>query len=142
MQVQELMTTRVVSVTQQEPVSAAAKLMKRHNLGALPVCGDDGRLRGVITDRDIAVRCVAADMDPADTRIREIMSRGITVCRGDDEVDDVLRAMGQSQVRRLPVTQDGKVVGILSISDLAKSSRFHMEAAEALGEISSNITRR
>ena len=142
MQVRDIMTDRVVSVSQQEPVAAAARLMKRHNLGALPVCDDEGRLRGVITDRDIVTRCVAADLEPGDTRIREIMSRGITTCRADEDVNDVLHAMGAEQVRRLPVTQGGKVVGMVSLADMARSAAFHMEAAEALGEISANIIRR
>ncbi len=141
MKIREIMTERLVTVSQLEPVSAAARLMKRHNLGALPVCDDGGRLRGILTDRDIVTRCVAADMDPADTKIREIMSRGLTTCGADEEVDDVLHAMGASQVRRMPITQDGKVVGMVSLSDLARSS-FSMEAAEALGEISTNVTRR
>jgi len=142
MQVREIMTDRVVTVSQQEPVSAAARLMKRHNLGALPVCDDEGRLRGVITDRDIAVRCVAADIDPADTRIREIMSRGIATCRPDEDISDALHVMGSEQVRRLPVTQDGRLVGVVSLADLARSAASGMETAEALSEISANIIRR
>ena len=141
MQVRELMTDRVISVAQQEPVSSAARLMKRHNLGALPVCDDEGRLRGVITDRDIVTRCIAADMDPTDTLIREIMSRGISTCRTDEEIGDALHTMGSEQVRRLPVTQNGKLVGMLTLGDLSRNGRFHMEAAEALGEISAKITR-
>ena len=139
MQVRDIMTDRVISVSQMEPVSSAARLMKRHNLGALPVCDDGGRLRGVITDRDIVTRCVAADMEPADTRIREIMSRGITTCRTDEDISDVLRAMGREQVRRLPVTQDGRLVGMVSLADLARSAGSYMEAAETLSEISANV---
>ena len=142
MLVRDVMTDKVVSVTQREPVSAAARLMKRHNLGALPVCDDEGRLRGVITDRDIVTRCVAADMEAGDTCIREIMSRGITTCRADEDVNDVLHTMGTEQVRRLPVTLDGKVIGMVSLGDLAGRTEYGMEAAEALCEISANITRR
>lgn len=142
MKVSDIMTGRIVTVGQLEPVSAAARLMKRHNLGALPVCDDEGRLRGMVTDRDIVTRCIAGDLDPADTMIREIMSRGITTCRADQEIDDVLRSMGAEQVRRLPVTEGGKVVGMVSLGDLARNDLFSMEAAEALGEISSNILRR
>lgn len=76
MTVNEIMTGRVVTIGQDEPVSAAARLLKRHNLGALPVCDGSGRLRGLLTDRDIVLRCVAADEDPKTTRIGEIMSRG------------------------------------------------------------------
>lgn len=142
MQVRDIMTDRLIVVGQQEPISSAARLMKRHNLGALPVCDDDGRLRGLITDRDIVIRCVAADMDPADTKIREIMSRGITTCAAGEDVDDVVRTMGAEQVRRLPVVDGGKLVGMVSLGDLTRSVRYSMEAAQALGEISANIQRR
>lgn len=142
MQVSDIMTGRVISVSQLEPVASAAKLMKRHNLGALPVCDDEGRLRGVITDRDIVTRCVAADMEPGDTRIREIMSRGITTCRAEDDVNDALHAMGSEQVRRLPVTREGRLVGMVSLADLARSAGTYVEAAEALSEISANVLRK
>ncbi len=142
MKVSELMSGRIVTVGQLEPIAAAARLMKRHNLGALPVCDDQGRLRGMVTDRDIATRCVAGDLDPGDTMVREIMSRGIRTCRTDEDAEDVLRAMGAAQVRRLPVTESGRVVGMVSLGDLARDDRFSMEAAEALGEISSNIIRK
>lgn len=142
MKVQDIMTDRIITVGQLEPIAAAARLMRRHNLGALPVCDDTGRLRGVITDRDIVTRCVAGDLDPADTSVREIMSRGVTTCRLEDDADDVLRSMSASQVRRLPVVSGGKVVGMVSLADLARNDNFSMEAAEALSEISSNIVRR
>ena len=142
MKVKQIMTENVVSVGQRETVTHAARLMKRGNLGALPVCDDDGRLRGIVTDRDIVTRCVAGDDDPADTPVREIMSRGITTCRADDDADDVLRVMSAGQIRRIPVTDGGRVVGMLSLGDLARSEYFSMEAAEAFAEISSNILRR
>lgn len=142
MKVREIMTEPTVTVTPQEPVAAAARLMTRHNLGALPVCDDEGRLRGMITDRDIVTRCVAADLEPSDTRVREIMSRGITTCRADEDAETAARAMGADQVRRLPVLEDGRVVGMVSLCDLARSARCAMEAADALGEISQNLVRR
>ena len=140
MRISEIMTDRVVSISQMEPVASAARLMKRHNLGALPVCDDKGRLRGLITDRDIVTRCVAAEMDPADTSIREIMSRGVSTCTPEEETGDALRRMGAEQVRRLPVTKEGRLVGMVSLADLARSDRI--ETAEALAEISANVTRR
>ena len=142
MKVKQIMTENVVSVGQRETAAHAARLMKRFNLGALPVCDDDGRLRGIVTDRDIVTRCVAGDDDPADTPVREIMSRGIRTCRTDDDADEVLRVMSESRVRRIPVTDSGRVVGMLSLGDLARSDYFSMEAAEAFSEISSNILRR
>ena len=142
MKVSDIMTDRIVTVGQLETVTAAARLMKRHNLGALPVCDDTGRLRGMITDRDIATRCVAGELDPGDTLVREIMSRGITTCRADMDADEAIRTMGTEQVRRLPVMEGARVVGMVSLGDLARSDLFSMEAAEAFGEISSNILRK
>ena len=141
MKVCDIMTSRVISVSQKEPITAAARLMKRHNLGALPVCDDEGRLRGMVTDRDIVTRCVAADMDPADTMLREIMSRGIRTCSSQDDVNTAAQTMSKEQVRRLPVTDEGRLVGIVSLADMARREAFSMEAAEALGDISHNIRR-
>lgn len=143
MNVQSVMTEKIVAVNQLEPVSSAARLMLRHNLGILPVCDDSGRLRGILTDRDIVTRCVAADMAPEDTMIREIMSRGIQTCSAGDDTLSALEAMSTHQVRRLPVVEEGgKLIGMVSLGDLAQNSASSMEAAEALSEISSNIHHR
>lgn len=141
MKVADIMSGHVVTVNQTDPIAAAARLMKRHNLGALPVCDDSGRLRGLVTDRDIVTRCVAMDYDPADTPLREIMSRGVLTCRGGDDVEKAVAAMGREQVRRIPVTEDGRPVGMLSLADIARREFYCMEAASALGSISSNVRR-
>ena len=141
MKVADIMSAHVISVGQKEPVAAAARLMKRHNLGALPVCDERGALRGMVTDRDIVTRCVALDLDPADTMVREIMSRGILTCRSGDDVGKAADAMGREQVRRLPVTDNGRLVGMVCLGDMARREIFCMEAAAALGDISSNIRR-
>lgn len=137
----EIMSRNLICVTPMEPVAVAARLMQRHNLGALLVCDESGRVRGMVTDRDIATRCVAAEMDAADTPVREIMSRGVECCREDDELSSVAAVMAGRQLRRLPVVRDGKPVGMLSLADLARQERWRMECAEALGRISDNIRR-
>ena len=104
----DIMTDRVVTVGQDEPVSTAARLLKRHNIGALPVCDKDGRLRGIVTDRDIVLRCVAADSDPAQVKVNEIMSRGVITAGPFDPLDKAVRLMSEDQVRRLPVVDGGK----------------------------------
>lgn len=142
MKVRQIMTDNVVTVGQREPVAHAARLMKRSNLGALPVCDDEGRLRGIVTDRDIVTRCVAGSEDPEEVPVREIMSRGIVTCRADDDADELVHTMSARQVRRVPVTDGGKLIGMVSLADLARSDLFNMEAAEALSEISSNILRK
>lgn len=142
MKIQEIMTDKIIAVSQHEPVSHAARLMKRHNLGVLPVCDDKGHLRGILTDRDIVIRCIAGDMAPEDTKIREIMSRGIRTCSSQDDIRTALDAMGREQIRRLPIVDEGKLVGMVSLGDLARSGLHAMEAAEALTDISANVQHR
>lgn len=139
MRVSELMNPNVVSITPEESTALAARLLNRHNIGSLPVCSPDGRLRGIVTDRDIVLRCVAAESDPASTRVREIMTRGVVCVSPEEDVREATRLMSAEQVRRLPVVRDGRVVGMLSLGDMAKTSDFDMEASKALSEISSNI---
>jgi CBS domain-containing protein len=142
MKISDIMTERVVSVGQDEPVAAAARLLKRHNVGALPVCDSSGRLRGLVTDRDIVLRCVAMDAAPQTVRTGAIMSRGIVTAEPTDSVERATQLMSQDQIRRLPVTDNGRIVGFLSLGDLARNSNCDMEASEALSEISANIKRR
>lgn len=141
MKVHDSMTAKPISISPLEPVSTAARLMKRHNLGALPVCDDQGRLRGILTDRDIVVRGVAADLDPADTPVRELMSRGIASCGAGEELSEALASMRREQLRRLPVLEEGKLVGMVSLCDLIRQPDCRMEAAEALSDISANVRR-
>ena len=141
MKVCDLMSTRVVSIGEDEPVSAAARLLKRANVGALPVCDGKHRLRGILTDRDIVTRCVAPGGDPEHTPVREIMSRGVITCGPFDELDAVVRRMGEDQVRRLPVLDEGRLVGIMTLCDMARNCNCDMEAAAALAEITSNLRR-
>lgn len=142
MLVKDLMHTSVVTVDPGSTASLAARLLSRHNVGALPVCGSDRRLRGVVTDRDIVLRCIAAEDDPAQTPVRDIMTRYPATLSPGDDCREATRLMADKQVRRLPVVDNGRLVGILSLSDLARSHRFDMEAAQALCEISENIIMR
>lgn len=142
MLVKDLMHTSVVTVEPSSTASLAARLLSRHNVGALPVCGSDRRLRGVVTDRDIVLRCIAAEDDPAQTPVRDIMTRYPATLSPGDDCREATRLMADKQVRRLPVVENGKLVGILSLADLARSHRFDMEAAQALCEISENIIMR
>ena len=139
MQVRDLMNPSVVSITPSGSASLAARLLSRHNVGSLPVCGEDGGLRGIVTDRDIILRCVAAEEDPAQTMVRDIMTRSCTAVSPHADCRQAARLMSKQQVRRLPVVEEGRLVGMLSLADLARSHRYDMEAAQALSEISENI---
>ncbi|MDR1693460.1 MAG: CBS domain-containing protein [Oscillospiraceae bacterium] len=140
MRVSELMNANVVSITPDEPALLAARLLSRHNIGSLPVCSLDGKLRGMVTDRDIVLRCVATESDPQTMRVREIMTRGIVSVSPEDDVREAAHKMANEQVRRLPVVSaGGSVVGMLSLGDMAKSRALEMEAANALSEISVSV---
>ena len=138
-QVKDLMNPSAVTVEPTASAALAARLISRHNVGALPVCGADRRLRGMVTDRDIVLRCIAAEEDPAQTPVRDIMTRSCATVAPGDDCREATRLMSRHQVRRLPVVEGGKLVGMISLSDLARSGRFDMEAAQALCEISENI---
>ena len=142
MEVQEIMTAKVITVGQDEPVTAAARLLRRWNLGALPVTDSTGRLRGVLTDRDIVLRCLALDNDPADTRVSEVMSRAVVTARPGDSVQSAAALMAREQLRRLPVAENGRLVGMVTACDLARREKLDAEFAEAMRGISANLVRR
>ena len=142
MQVSEMMNKNVVTISPDETAALAARLLSRNNVGSLPVCGSDGKLRGMVTDRDIVLRCVAAENDPEVTKVREIMSRGIVTVAPEDDVKEAARLMAHEQIRRLPVVREGRVVGMVTLADIARSNRYDMEASKALSEISTNMRRK
>ena len=142
MKICDVMTDNVVSIGIGAPVSAAAKLLKRCNIGALPVCDEKGALKGMLTDRDIVTRCVALGGDPEKVKVEEIMSRGIVTTGPFEEIEHAVRLMSEDQVRRIPVLDSGRLVGMVSLCDMARNCNCDMEAAEALAEISSNLKRK
>lgn len=103
------------------PVSEVAKMMEKDDIGAIPI-GKDDKLIGMVTDRDIALRVVAAGRDARKTTAEEIMTRGIVYCRTAETVEDAIHLMDQKKIRRLPVIDDKKrLVGMLSMGDVSHS---------------------
>ena len=139
MKVSELMTDSTVSVTPEESAGLAARLLSRHNIGSLPVCDENGRVHGVITDRDIVTRCVAAGDDPENTPVGDLMTRGVISVNPGEDAERAAELMGRGQVRRLPVTENGRLVGMISLGDIAQTAALTVETARALGEISGQI---
>ncbi|NLH02310.1 MAG: CBS domain-containing protein [Clostridiales bacterium] len=142
MNVSDIMTGHVISICEDEPVVAAARIMKQSNIGALPVRDGKGKLKGIVTDRDIVLRCVASNANVQDVKIGEIMSRNLVTASPFEEAEKAVARMGECQVRRLPVTDNGVLVGIVALGDIARKSEFEMEAGEALSEISANFRRK
>jgi len=127
------MTQDVCLATPDQTICDAAKVMAQIDAGALPVEQDE-RLVGVITDRDIAVRAVAAGKSP-DTKVRDVMSREVLYCYEDQDLDAVIRNMGAIKVRRLPVlNREKRLVGIISLGDVARHNDSTMEE-KALREL-------
>lgn len=135
MQVKDLMSGSPITVDREETVSAAARLLSRHNVGALPVTSQGGKLVGMLTDRDIAVRCVAANYDPNITRVRTIMSTGAVTVPAEESGLRAAKTMGKHQIRRLPVTENGKLVGMLSQKDLIGGKSLDEDSIRAFREV-------
>ncbi len=142
MRVQDVMSPHVITVSAEESVEVAARMLSRYNVGSVPVCGPDRKLRGVLTDRDIVLRCVAAGENPARMQVREIMTSRVVSVKPEDPAVVASSLMAHEQVRRLPVTRDGRVVGMVSLGDIASVPDYSMEAADALSEICNNVQNR
>ncbi|MEA4965780.1 MAG: CBS domain-containing protein [Oscillospiraceae bacterium] len=141
MQVKEVMSGRPVTVSPEETVSVAARTLSRTNVGCLPVCTPDGKLRGMLTDRDIVLRSVASDEDAGQQLVREIMTRRLVTVSPEEPLSVAAGLMSREQIRRLPVVQEGKLVGMLALKDLAEAPGQAMEAARALENISAGVRR-
>lgn len=142
MKLRDVMTNPVIRIHPDESVSVAARTLANYNIGALPVCGSDGRVCGLVTDRDIVTRCLASGRSPTSTTVREVMSAGVVSARPD--MDAVLAAslMGREQIRRLPVVENGRLCGMVSLGDLALKEESSIEAGDALTEISGHLSSR
>ena len=142
MKVYEIMSQCVVKIHPEETVEVAARTLKQHNIGFLPVCSSDGRLCGVVTDRDLVTRCMAANRTPEQTKVQDVMTGRIICASSDMDVAVAAHLMGREQVRRLPVIDDGKLCVMVSVGDLAGREESSFEAAEAMEGICSNLSQK
>jgi len=131
----EIMTRDVQSIENTSTVQQAAQLMKKLNVGCIPVT-ENGRVVGIITDRDVVMRNVADGKTPENTRVDEVMSKSLITATPDMDVHRAADMMAQNQIRRLPVLEKDRMVGIVSIGDLAVRNIYENEAGEALSSIS------
>lgn len=134
MKVSELMSHAVRHVSPTDSIADAAMLMAERDVGILPVV-DDQRVVGVVTDRDLVVRGLAVGLRGR-AHIAELMSMRVVTCRPEDEIDAVLEQMAAEQVRRLPVVSpDGRLVGLFSLVDAARTEEYQEAAAQVLSRI-------
>jgi CBS domain-containing protein len=133
--IQEVMTSNPCSIDADKPVSYAAKMMKDEDVGFAPIVEGD-KLIGTVTDRDIAMKVVAEGRDPQSTTVREIASTNLVTIDPQQDLDDALRLMASSQVRRLPVVEeDGRLVGVVAQKDVAEQGD-DAKTGEVVQEIS------
>lgn len=142
MKVRDIMTSSVTSVRQNSKLQEAAQQMKTLNVGSLPVCDNSNKPVGIVTDRDIVVRGVS-EGNYETTNVGNVMSEGLVSVSPDTDVHEAARVMAENQIRRLPIVENEKMVGIVSIGDLATEDIYTNEAGDALSSISeanNNIT--
>lgn len=136
MKIREVMTNPVIRISGDETVEVAARTLAHYNIGALMICGSDGRVRGLVTDRDIVTRCIAAGRNPGTVKVSQIMSGSVVGIPPDLDTAEAAQIMGRRQIRRLPVLENEKLCGMVSLGDLARADT---NTAQALSQIASNI---
>lgn len=142
MKVNDIMTKNVIDIGMDETVSVAARTLTNYNIGMLPVRGKNGEVCGVLTDRDIVIRCLAAGRTPENTQVQDIMTAQVHSVRPDMDVSLAAHLMGRQQIRRLPVMENGKVCGMLSLGDIALCEDCAYDATDALSDIADSVSRR
>ncbi|WP_017471776.1 CBS domain-containing protein [Amphibacillus jilinensis] len=133
--VNEVMSNHVMSCQPNQPINEIAKLMADQDIGAIPVCDENHHLLGVVTDRDLVIRGYAKAVDPNES-IEQCMTRDAITCDPNQTVREAGELMAKHQIRRLPIVKDRKLIGIVSLGDLALEKQSDHMAGEALEEIS------
>ncbi|MDR5659004.1 CBS domain-containing protein [Serpentinicella sp. ANB-PHB4] len=135
MKVREIMTQHVSSVSSQSAIQDVAKQMKDLNVGSIPVCDNQNQPVGIVTDRDIVVRGIVENLDTT-TSVDNVMSKELIYVSPEAHVHEAARLMSENQIRRLPVVENGQIVGIVAIGDLAVRNIYVDDAGKALSDIS------
>ena len=136
--IRDIMSDAVVRIHPEETVEVAARMLEHYNVGSLPVCRGS-ELCGIVTDRDLVIRCMALGRAPGQTRVGEVMTSSLVCVTPDMDTGAAAHLMGRRQVRRLPVVEGGKLCGMVALADLSRREEIVPDAADALAEISSNV---
>lgn len=135
MKVKDIMTSNVATVSETSTIKDVAMQMKNLNVGSIPVCDDSNIPIGIVTDRDIVLRNVSEGLSPSST-VNNVMTNNLISCTPETDVHEAASIMAKNQIRRLPVIQNNKIVGVLAIGDLAIRNILVDDAGEALSSIS------
>ncbi|MCY6483183.1 CBS domain-containing protein [Clostridium aestuarii] len=135
MKIKNIMTKTVATISVEDSVECAAQMMKEHDVGSIPVCNGE-KVIGIVTDRDIALRSAAEGQNVCNQKVRSIMSSNPVLGTPEMDIHDASRIMSERQIRRLPVVENNKLAGIVSLGDLAVEPNLANDAEGALTEIS------
>jgi CBS domain-containing protein len=137
MKIRDIMTTEIETAEPDDTLDEIAQMMRDQDTGAIPVVEDD-ELIGIVTDRDIVVRCIAAGNDPSEIAVDEIISGDLQTVEPDDDIETARRVMSEKQIRRLPVVENGRLVGMVSLGDLAVKTDEE-DVADTLENVSEGV---
>lgn len=135
MKVKEIMSKDVACIQSDESVERAAQLMKQYDCGSIPVCCQ-GKVEGIVTDRDIALRCIAEGKDTKQQKVKDIMSSSPATGNPEMDIHDAARLMSEKQIRRLPIVDNNSLVGIVALGDISVEPNLQDNAEDALKNIS------
>jgi CBS domain-containing protein len=135
MKAKEIMSKNVACMQADESVERAAQLMKQYGCGSIPICCS-GKVEGIVTDRDIALRCIAEGKDAKQQKVSDIMTASPATGNPEMDVNDAVRLMSEKQVRRLPIMENNSIVGIVALGDISTESNQQESAGSALNSIS------
>jgi len=135
MKIKEIMNTNLKWVTPNTDLKKTAEIMQKYDIGVVPVCNDNQVLLGLVTDRDIVIRNIAEGKDPETTMVKDIMTSGVKTGRPDMSLDEACEIMSDWQVRRLPIVDNEKLVGLVSLGDIALDCDFDVEVSQCLCDI-------
>lgn len=135
MKAKDIMSSSIVSLSSNDTIEKAAVLMKEHDIGSIPVC-DGGKIVGIVTDRDITLRAVSSGVNTSTESVKSVMSTNPVTATPDMSLDDISRIMSNEQIRRIPIVENQKVVGVISLGDLALEPKSDEKAGHSLSGIS------
>ena len=121
MKVKDCMNDNVIWLTPDASISECVNVMNQHHIGSVPICNQSQNVVGLVTDRDILLRAIVTNKDINNTKVSDIMTTGVFCCEANTDIERATTVMSENQVRRLPVTEQNKIVGMLTLTDLSKS---------------------
>jgi CBS domain-containing protein len=135
MKAKDIMSKSIVSLSSNDTIERAATLMKEYDIGSVPVCDSD-KVIGIVTDRDIALRAVSSSAHTSSESVKNIMTTNPVTASPDMSLEDLSKIMSQQQIRRIPIVENQRLVGVVSLGDLATESQSDQKAGHSLSDIS------